>query len=86
MALMRVATRAYGLRTRANLRRQLRVLWTVNSDRTHLPGLTRATETAPDITDYTDFEPIVSTTTERGGDFLVLVRFSVTNTGAPTSF
>ncbi|HYY76996.1 MAG TPA: hypothetical protein VE644_11815 [Gaiellaceae bacterium] len=55
-------------------------------DRTHLPGLTRATETAPDITDYTDFEPIVSTTTKRGGDFLVLVRFSVTNTGGADEF
>jgi hypothetical protein len=52
---------------------------------TDLPGLTRATETAPDITDYT-FEPIVSTTTERGGDFLVLVRFSVTNTGGADEY
>lgn len=51
-------------------------------DRTDLPGLTRTTVTAPDITDYTDFDPIVSATTERAGDFIVLVRFTVTNTGA----
>jgi hypothetical protein len=55
-------------------------------DRTDLPGLTRAAVTAPDITDYTDLEPIVSATTQLAGDFPVLVRFSVTNTGAADEY
>jgi hypothetical protein len=55
-------------------------------DSRDLPGLTRTTVNAPNITNYTDLDPIVSYTTKRGGDFLVLARFWVANTGASDEY
>jgi hypothetical protein len=51
-------------------------------NRADLPGLTRKTVRAPNITTYSDFDPIVRYRTSRAGDFLVITRFSITNTGS----
>jgi hypothetical protein len=55
-------------------------------NRADLPGLTRKTVRAPNITNYSDFDPIVRYRTPRAGDFLVVTRFSVTNTGSADEF
>ena len=55
-------------------------------NRADLPGLTRKTVRAPNIANYSDFDPIVSYRAGRPGAFLALVRFSVTNTGATNEF
>jgi hypothetical protein len=55
-------------------------------NRTDLPGLTKKTVRAANISNYSDFDPIVSYRTPRAGDFLVLARFSVTNTGPVDEF
>jgi hypothetical protein len=55
-------------------------------DRGDLPGLTRKTVRAPNITNYSNFDPIVSHRTGRAGDFLAVAAFSVTNTGSADEF
>ena len=55
-------------------------------NRADLPGLTRRTVRAENITNYSNFDPIVSYRTPQSGDFLTLVRFSVTNTGSSDEF
>jgi hypothetical protein len=55
-------------------------------NRADLPGLTRVTVRAQNITNYSDFDPIVRYRTSRAGDYLVVTRFSVTNTGSADEF
>jgi hypothetical protein len=55
-------------------------------NRADLPGLTRKTVRAPNITNYSDFDPIVRYRTPRAGDFLVVTRLSVRNTGSADEF
>jgi hypothetical protein len=55
-------------------------------NRADLPGLTRKTVRAPNITNYSNFDPIVRYRTPRAGDFLVVTRFSVRNTGSADEY
>jgi hypothetical protein len=55
-------------------------------NRIDLPGLTRSIVRAQNITNYSNFDPIVSYRARQAGDFLTLVRFSVANTGSADEF
>jgi hypothetical protein len=48
--------------------------------------LTKNTAFGADIANYNDLDPLVTYRTKRGGDFLVITRYRVANTGASNDF
>lgn len=55
-------------------------------DQSRLPGLTKKTVKAPPIAGYTDLDPLVGYRPRRGGDYLVITRFRVRNTGGSDEY